>query len=129
MATIMPPDENGNKDHELTGLHNMPIIETPWSWVSDHWWTFQSGKCAQDEYYFLKCVGHVGVARAPTECKQLHDDFVECVFRFKTVCVSTIPDSSDCRCWSCYCATNDCSCQYYCYWSCFKLGLLFVFVI
>jgi len=62
MATIMPPDENGNKDPELSGLHNMPIIETPWSWVSDHLWTFQSGKCPQDEYYFMKCVGHVGVA-------------------------------------------------------------------
>jgi len=87
MATGMPPDEHGKKDHEMLGLHNMPIIETPWSWVTDHWYTYQGGACADDEYWFTKCVGRVGVVRAPTECKQLHDDFMECAFRWKTVCL------------------------------------------
>jgi len=87
MATCQPPNAHGKKEYELVGLHNLPIVETPWSWVSDHWWTFQKGACADDEYYFMKCVGHVGVARAPTECKQLHDDFIECVFQYKTVCL------------------------------------------
>jgi len=87
MSTTMTPDEHGSKENELIGLHNMPIIETPWTWVTDHWYTYQGGPCAEDEYWFTKCVGHVGVQRAPTECKKLHDDFVECAFRFKTVLV------------------------------------------
>jgi len=86
MATCQPPDEYGNKDDEMIGMHSFPIFETPWTWVSDHWWTWQTGPCADDEYYFMKCVGHVGVRRAPEECKKLHDDFIECAFRYKTVC-------------------------------------------
>jgi len=85
MSTTMPPDEHGSKEDELVGLHNLPIVDTPWSWMSDHWWTHQDGPCADDEYYFVKCVGHVGVARAPVECKKLHDDFVECAYRLRTV--------------------------------------------
>jgi len=87
MATDQPPNEHGKKEREMVGIHNMPLIETPWSWYTDHWWSYQSGPCADDEYYFIKCVGHVGVQRAPAECKQLHDDFIECVYRFKTVCL------------------------------------------
>jgi len=87
MATDQPPNEHGKKEWEMVGIHNMPLIETPWSWYTDHWWSYQSGPCADDEYYFIKCVGHVGVQRAPAECKQLHDDFIECVYRFKTVCL------------------------------------------
>lgn len=87
MATCLPPDEDGTKKDEMIGLHSMPLIETPWSWVTDQWWTYQLGPCADDEYYFTKCVGHVGVRRAPVECKQLHDDFIECAHRFKTVCL------------------------------------------
>jgi len=89
MATVQPADEYGNKPNEMVGVHNMPLIETPWSWVSDHWMTWQGGPCGEDEYYFMKCVGHVGVKRAPVECKKLHDDFMECAFRMKTVC--TLP--------------------------------------
>ena len=85
MSTTQPPDEYGKKENEMDGFHNFPIIDTPWSWYSDHWWTYQDGKCADDEYYFVKCVGHVGVKRAPVECKKLHDDFVECAFRLRTV--------------------------------------------
>ena len=87
MATCQPPGHDGTKDDEMVGLHNAPIIETPWSRVSDQWWSYQMGPCADDEYYFIKCVGHVGVRRAPVECKQLHDDFVECAHRYKTVCL------------------------------------------
>jgi len=85
MATTQCPDEYGKKDNEWIGLHGMPIFETPWTWMTDHWWTHQLGPCADDEYWFNKCVGHVGVTRAPAECKQLHDDFIECVYRYKTV--------------------------------------------
>jgi len=87
MATTLPPDQYGKKEDEMVGLHNMPLIDTPWSWISDHWHTYQDGPCADDEYYFVKCVGHVGVVRAPTECKKLHDDFIECSQRLKTVCL------------------------------------------
>ena len=87
MATLQPPDEHGSTEYEMVGVHNMPLIEKPWSWISDHQWTFQDGPCADSEYYFMKCVGHVGVHRAPTECKKLREDFVQCAFRLRTVCV------------------------------------------
>ena len=86
MTTCSAPDHHGKKDEELVGLHNLPIIDTPWSWVTDHWWTYQDGHCADQEYYFVKCVGRAGLARARVECKQLHDDFVQCAFRYKSVC-------------------------------------------
>jgi NADH dehydrogenase (ubiquinone) Fe-S protein 5 len=63
----------------------MPIIDLPFSRLTEHWFTWQNGICADAEMDFALCAGRVGAMRAPVDCKKYHDDFVECAYRIKTL--------------------------------------------
>ena len=63
----------------------MPIIQTPYSRMTEHWFTWQNGPCADAEMDFALCAGRVGVHNVEKACKQYHDDFVECAYRIKTL--------------------------------------------
>jgi len=83
MATSQAPGNDLKKRHEVIG--KMPIIETPYSRVSEHWWTFQGGPCADAEMDFALCSARVGVNNAASVCKQYHDDLMECAYRVRTL--------------------------------------------
>ena len=84
MATTQAPRLDGKKRDEVTG--HMPIIDYgPWSRLSEHWFTWQTGKCADHEMDWTLCATRVGSKNAEKVCKQYHDDFIECAYRIKTV--------------------------------------------
>jgi len=82
MATTQAPGNDPEKKHEILG--HMPIIESPYSRISEHWWTFQGAYCADAEMDFALCSARVGIHNTAKVCKQYHDDFMECAYRVKT---------------------------------------------
>jgi len=84
MSTTQAPARDGSKDKKWEVQGHMPIIETPYSRMSEHWFTWQSGYCADAEMDFAMCAGRVGQRNVERMCKQYHDDFMECAYRTKT---------------------------------------------
>jgi len=82
MATTQAPGNDPEKKHEVLG--HMPFIESPYARITEHWWTFQAGPCADAEMDFALCSARVGVNNTARVCKQYHDDFMECAYRIKT---------------------------------------------
>jgi NADH dehydrogenase (ubiquinone) Fe-S protein 5 len=82
MATTQAPHWDGTKTKEVLG--HLPIIETPYSRITEHWFTWQASPCADAEMDFALCAGRVGAYNTASACKQYHDDFIECAYRIKT---------------------------------------------
>lgn len=83
MSTTQAPTLDGTKKNEVIG--RMPLFESPYSRLTEHWFTWQRGPCADAEMDFTLCAARVGMKRVEKECKQYHDDFVECAYKLKTV--------------------------------------------
>ena len=83
MSTTQAPTLDGTPKNECLG--RLPIIETPYTRLTEHWFTWQGGPCADAELDFMMCSARVGAKLAETECKKYHDDFIECAYRIKTV--------------------------------------------
>jgi len=84
MATTQAPTSSDpNVKEECLG--HMPIIDSPFARVTEHWWTFQGGPCADAEMDLALCSERVGVRNTAKVCKQYHDDFMECAYRIKTL--------------------------------------------
>ncbi|ESO13143.1 hypothetical protein HELRODRAFT_159767 [Helobdella robusta] len=77
------------RDPELAAYDSMPVmtpfIETPYTKVSAHWMTWQRSPCADYEYDWSLCASRVGVKEGMKVCKELFEDFNECIFRNKSI--------------------------------------------
>jgi len=82
MSTTQAPTRDGSKKWEVVG--HMPIMDGPFSRMTEHWLTWQAGVCADAEMDFVLCAGRVGQKNVERVCKQYHDDFMECAYRTKT---------------------------------------------
>lgn len=82
MAAPWPkPNEKGEYFH----CHSPgPVIDTPFTRISEHWLTQQGGPCGDYELDYSRCAARVGGLRAATECRKFLDDFLECRGKFKT---------------------------------------------
>jgi len=78
MSTTQAPGRQ-----ELLG--HMPIIRTPYTRITEPWWHWQNGPCADAELEFAQCSARVGLDNVAKDCKQFHDDFMECAYRVKTM--------------------------------------------
>jgi len=61
-----------------------PVIDTPFTRVTEHWLTQQGGVCQDYEMDYSRCAARVGGMRAVTECRKFLEDFMECRSKIKT---------------------------------------------
>eukprot|EP00914_Ancora_sagittata_P018260 GHVO01036109.1.p1 GENE.GHVO01036109.1~~GHVO01036109.1.p1 ORF type:complete len:120 (+),score=12.81 GHVO01036109.1:101-460(+) len=64
-------------------MGNFPVFDTPFSRLTEHWFSFQASSCRDMELDWARCASRVGVQRARTECKEYHEDLMECATRNK----------------------------------------------
>lgn len=78
----MPKDERGPTTVEI---HDLPIIDLPFTRLTEHWFTHQYGPCKDFQMDYVRCAGRVGAKHETTKCKEYLDDWMECAFKVKTV--------------------------------------------
>lgn len=66
---------------------DMPLLDTPWSRISEKYGGLQNSHCRDLEMDYLRCYGLLGVHMADRNpiCQKYMDDFMECSFGNKTV--------------------------------------------
>lgn len=74
-----------DKHPEMMRIHDLPVINTPFTRMCETWGTNQSGVCAAYELDFIRCAERVGARRMDNECRKLYYDFQECRFKQKSV--------------------------------------------
>lgn len=63
----------------------MPLLYTSFTRATGPWFSWQNGVCADYEYEWTLCASRVNFKDAATVCKKLHDDFIECAYKVKSV--------------------------------------------
>ncbi len=71
-------------------IAQLPIMEGPFTRISDHMWTYQSSLCRDWEMDYMRCAGRVGLQQSEKKCSKLLDDWEECLFRRKQVILNVI---------------------------------------
>lgn len=62
----------------------LPVIETPFTRLTESWMTHQGSACRDYEMDYIRCQARVGRLRAETECRKFIEDFMECRWKVKT---------------------------------------------
>ena len=69
--------------HEMS----LPVIYTPITVLQAPWDGAYRGQCGHYKMDFMRCASRVGLSRAQYDCKKELDDFRECFWTQKQVCI------------------------------------------
>ena len=71
----------------ISSIGNFPVIDTPFSRLTEHWFTFQSSNCKEMELDWARCAARCGIERSRSECSKYFEDLNECSLRAKHVSI------------------------------------------